>query len=646
MIVTVGASKTFRLTLANGAGSQQYAATVVVSLPGGQGPQDITAQGNPVALITTPTGIGSQSIEVIRDGVAPPPGTNNPGLQYDTFTGSTRTFDWIGYEFAPVRRFSSLTFQEGMEFPDGGWFTQLKVQVKVNGQWTDVSGLTSSPAYAGANGISFETYELNFVATEGTGIRIAGTPGGGNTFISVGELRAFESQAGPALVAPMHVSPSNGSTGQAVTSMLRWNRSAGATGYHLQVSTASGFSSLLVNDSSLTDTSRQLSALLNSTTYYWRVRSRNANDASAFSTPWSFTTILSIPSVPIHVSPANNATKQSVHPKLVWRKSQGTETYRLQVALDTSFTVKVVDDSTLVDTSLVLPTLQNNTPFYWRVRGKNAVGSSNFSSRWKFTTKRARRDVTTTAAVKAHVTNPLGSGNPNIEVIRDGQFAPVGSTDPMLQYDTYSGGSPSSFDWIGYEFPVIHSFSNIEFQQGIVSSAGGWFDTLKVQVRSAGVWSDVEDLTIHPPYTGGAAVSFERYELNFTVVDGDGIRIAGTPGGSHYFISVAEFRALDDDTTLSGVHPGALPVMFTLEQNYPNPFNPSTKIRYTVPSGAHVELSVFDILGREVATVVNAFHEQGSYAVDFNAENLANGVYLYMLRAGSFTDMKKMILLK
>ena len=86
---------------------------------------------------------------------------------------------------------SKVVFQEGRQFSDGGWFTTLKVQVLLNGVWTDVSGLTVTPAYPGANGITYETFTLTFIPVTGTGIRIDGKPGGSATFISVGELRAF-----------------------------------------------------------------------------------------------------------------------------------------------------------------------------------------------------------------------------------------------------------------------------------------------------------------------------------------------------------------------------------------------------------------------------------------------------------------------
>jgi photosystem II stability/assembly factor-like uncharacterized protein len=85
---------------------------------------------------------------------------------------------------------------------------------------------------------------------------------------------------------------------------------------------------------------------------------------------------------------------------------------------------------------------------------------------------------------------------------------------------------------------------------------------------------------------------------------------------------------------------------FSLEQNYPNPFNPSTNIHYAISNRQLVQLKIYDVLGNEVATLVNEFKSAGNYEVDFNASKLSSGVYFYKLQAGSFIETKKMILLK
>jgi hypothetical protein len=92
--------------------------------------------------------------------------------------------------------------------------------------------------------------------------------------------------------------------------------------------------------------------------------------------------------------------------------------------------------------------------------------------------------------------------------------------------------------------------------------------------------------------------------------------------------------------------PSALPITWSLGQNYPNPFNPATVVSYQLPAVSEVRLAVYDLLGREVATLVNEKKPAGSYTVRFDASGLASGVYLYRMMAGSFVQTRKMILLR
>lgn len=125
--------------------------------------------------------------------------------------------------------------------------------------------------------------------------------------------------------------------------------------------------------------------------------------------------------------------------------------------------------------------------------------------------------------------------------------------------------------------------------------------------------------------------------------------------GTYFIVDALEFlMALtsveDDINSLNN---------FSLEQNYPNPFNPSTKIRYSIPSvtlssssraesreGGLVTLKVYDILGNEVAALVDEYKEAGSYEINFDASLLSSGVYFYKLQAGAFSETKKMVLLR
>jgi hypothetical protein len=102
------------------------------------------------------------------------------------------------------------------------------------------------------------------------------------------------------------------------------------------------------------------------------------------------------------------------------------------------------------------------------------------------------------------------------------------------------------------------------------------------------------------------------------------------------------------ETHLTGVknEQSPVPTVWKLEQNYPNPFNPSTTIKYQVPKAGYVSLKIYDILGREVLTLVNENKIAGYYETGFNAVRFPSGAYIYELRSDEFTSVRKMMLVK
>jgi len=104
-------------------------------------------------------------------------------------------------------------------------------------------------------------------------------------------------------------------------------------------------------------------------------------------------------------------------------------------------------------------------------------------------------------------------------------------------------------------------------------------------------------------------------------------------------IEYGEFVPVNDDNP-------KYPVNYTLFQNYPNPFNPSTKIKYSIPKISFVTLKIFDILGREITTLVNEEKPAGNFEVEFDGAELSSGIYFYKLQTGNYSEVKKMILIK
>jgi hypothetical protein len=131
------------------------------------------------------------------------------------------------------------------------------------------------------------------------------------------------------------------------------------------------------------------------------------------------------------------------------------------------------------------------------------------------------------------------------------------------------------------------------------------------------------------------------------IVDTDTIYTMSTQFGSTNpaFYDAWNYDLRKPQTPTSVIDPNA-PLVYELLQNYPNPFNPSTKIEYSIPLQSQVEMKIYNLVGQEVATLVNEIQKAGVHNVKFDATRLASGVYFYRLVAGNFVSVKKMVLLK
>jgi len=173
---------------------------------------------------------------------------------------------------------------------------------------------------------------------------------------------------------------------------------------------------------------------------------------------------------------------------------------------------------------------------------------------------------------------------------------------------------------------------------------GGIFGDIYAQkISSSGVVQWAAD---------GVAISTASNDQNTPTIESDGsggaiITWGDRRGVSNYDIYAQQVNANGILGAVTGINgePGIV-IDFALLQNYPNPFNPSTSIRYVIDNGQFISLKVYDVLGNEVATLVNEEKAVGNYKIEFNASNLSSGIYYYRLVTGSFTDTKKMILLK
>jgi len=186
--------------------------------------------------------------------------------------------------------------------------------------------------------------------------------------------------------------------------------------------------------------------------------------------------------------------------------------------------------------------------------------------------------------------------------------------------------SDSGVSWLRYQTP---SFSSIFFRDALK----GWGSSL---ISSGGLvyytmdggktWTEQQSLV--GSYVNELQFFSDQYGWG---VGGTGNIIHTTNGGVTY-LNESEFENYPDK--------------FFLSQNYPNPFNNSTKIKYNIPYSANVIIKVYDVLGKEVITLVYEEKQAGSYEVDFDGNSITSGIYFYSLRIGNFIEARKMIFLK
>jgi|GEM_PF-4792940 len=229
---------------------------------------------------------------------------------------------------------------------------------------------------------------------------------------------------------------------------------------------------------------------------------------------------------------------------------------------------------------------------------------------------------------------------------------PAESTYNPKRYVQFSVGPKSGYDmtvdtlsmWIGAKgydgiIGAIYYSTNSDFSNA--KKLAGNKDTL---IEHSMVDTTFKGVKFGPAYTG----------LGITVKDGQKLYVrvypytpAGKNSGSKYMYigNVVAYGTTEMSTPIEKTLT-TTPGGFALKQNYPNPFNPTTNIEYQIPEKSMVTLKVYNIVGQEVATLVQGVKARGSYTVRFDGSGLSSGVYMYRLTAGSFTKSKQLTLIK
>ncbi|MBE2219455.1 MAG: T9SS type A sorting domain-containing protein [Ignavibacteria bacterium] len=294
------------------------------------------------------------------------------------------------------------------------------------------------------------------------------------------------------------------------------------------------------------------------------------------------------PLAPSLVSPANNSTGNLTSLTLVWNKPANATNYRVQLATDSSFTNIVLNDSTLTDSLRSVTGLMPLSNYWWRVNAKNVSGTSAYSTPFKFRT----------LGVPAQIT---------------GTFIP--SNGATGQATTVNFRWPKAVDQV-LDNPLISNY---------------WFELTTDTVSLANLTRD--SLLTDTLRTSSGLTNNINYFWRVK---------AKNQSGWGTFSQWLRFTT----SPLAVTTNGGIPKEFALYGNYPNPFNPVTTIKFDVPVEGLVNIQVFDLLGREVSTLYNNSMKPGSYTISFDASDLSSGFYFYRMNSGSFTSVKKMILIK
>lgn len=218
--------------------------------------------------------------------------------------------------------------------------------------------------------------------------RMAADGGDQRDGIYVDDIRilGYTVNANPLPATPALAVPPNGSVNQQTSLVLGWHTASNATGYTLQVAVDSLFNAIVMFDSTLTDTTRQVNSLANSTRYFWRVRARNGAGSGPFSTAWSFRTLPSVPAMPALLLPVNGSAENPPNLAFVWHSDPDAEFYHLQISIDSLFGTTLLSDSALTDTTRGSVVLPAGSILFWRVRAKNVAGIGAWSQVWSFAT--------------------------------------------------------------------------------------------------------------------------------------------------------------------------------------------------------------------------------------------------------------------
>ncbi len=393
---------------------------------------------------------------------------------------------------------------------------------------------------------------------------------------------------------PVLLSPDDLTTVNDPTPDLVWRRVPRSYGsYTLEYALDSTFTTGLVTVSGISDTSHTVVDSLADTDYYWHVKaiSHNEHESGFQASPFRFTVDTGPPAVPTLIDPGDSAGISDPTPEMVWSSTAGPGgTYTLQYALDSTFTSGLVTVSGVAETTYTVVDSLSDAAYYWHADAVDAGGNHS-----------------------GYQTHPfkfiLDTQTPGIPLLKTPEDSSVISViDPTFTWSPTAGPGGSYTLQYAYESGFIYGLHTIH---GIRDTA----------------------LVISYPHQ---PLSDTSYYWHVYAEDYSGNQ-SGYQAVPHLFYVGA--------AGVDGPRP-ATPISFSLSQNFPNPFRSVTRIRYAIPRDCHVRITVYNVLGQRVVTLVDERQKAGINTIRWDAGPLASGIYFCHFRAGSFTQTKKMLVLK